>query len=399
MRTPPRSTVPHHGVEDGQQLPHARHQCHLLRFARSHQPLVERLDGRVVSAGDQRPHVERFSYPPSATPHTPTASEGARIPVERSYAHQSREFPGRKRAKLWELCQKRSAQDRSDSGNASQESFVLFEGGVVLDGFIEVPVDTREFLLKPADVRCDAPSEGLGGASTEAVLLGCHHLDDLPSASEDGLKLPRFRVGKRPPGSGTHCLGEARKDLGIESIGLGEPTRGTGEVSGLSGIEHTDGDPCRSEHGGHGALEAATGFEDHEGGAQIFEPTKELIEPILIVGYDKGLSRGEEGHIQVSFGDVDTDVEPSSSSSSSSSWWGIQVLLTPFALPARPGLPNLAGAGSKTLFPAQATVRAPPGVLGGRDDPGFHTASLESQGEFGLSRPHYSIVDKNQNTR
>ena len=38
-------------------------------------------------------------------------------------------------------------------------------------------------------------------------------------------------------------------------------------------------------------------------------------------------------------------------------------------------------------------------LVKGRDDPGFHTASLKSQGEFGLSRPHRSIVDKNQNTR
>src|SRR5215211_428710 len=200
MRTPPGSTISHHSDENHQKLPHARHQRHLLGFAGGQEALVERPDGGVVAASDQGSHVERFSYPPPATPHTATTPQGARVPVEGGYSHQSREFPGRKRAELGKLGQKRSAQYRSDSRNAPEQGFVLLEGGALLDGFVELPVGTREFLLEPADVRFDAPSDGPGGGSAETVFLGGHHLDDLPPPGEDGLKLPRFGVGKRPGG-------------------------------------------------------------------------------------------------------------------------------------------------------------------------------------------------------
>jgi hypothetical protein len=82
------------------------------------------------------------------------------------------------------------------------------------------------------------------------------------------------------------------------------------------------------------ALEAAAGFEDHEGGRQIFDPAEVLVEPFFIVGHGEGSSRRQEGHIQAGFGDIDADV--------GSSWRNIQPL-APFALPA----PNLAGTGSE----------------------------------------------------
>ena len=356
MRAPPGGTISHHSVEDREQLPHARYQRNLLGLASGQEALVERSDDGVVAAGYQRPHVERLPDPRPATPHAPATSQSARIPVERSNAHQSREFSGRKRAKLGKLSQQRSAQDRSDSRNAPKQGFVLLEGGTALNGLIEVPIGTRELLLQPADVCFDALSNGLGASSAEAVFLGRHHLDELSSASEDGLKLPRFGIRKRP-GSRTYGLGEAGKDLGVEPIGFGEPTRGTGEVSGLSGIEHGYGDPsgASSESRGDRTLKTTAGFEDHEDGVQLFELAEEFVESILIIGHSEGLSRGEEGHLQAGFGDVYTDVVVGASS-----WWGIQLLLAPY-LPADG--PNLAGAGSKaSCAPAQATVRAPPEV-------------------------------------
>ncbi len=44
MRTPPKSTVSCYGVEDCQELSHARHQSHLPGLARCEQPLVAPLD-------------------------------------------------------------------------------------------------------------------------------------------------------------------------------------------------------------------------------------------------------------------------------------------------------------------------------------------------------------------
>jgi hypothetical protein len=54
----PGCSVFEHGVEDGEQLPHAGYQGHLLGLAGRQQALIESPDYRVVAAGHQRCHVE-----------------------------------------------------------------------------------------------------------------------------------------------------------------------------------------------------------------------------------------------------------------------------------------------------------------------------------------------------
>ena len=100
MRAPPGSTVSDHGVEDGQQLPHTRHRSHRLEFAHLNEPLVECLDGGVVSAGDQRSHVEGFTHLRSATPDAAASPEDSKVPVDGSYSDQGREFSWRETTKL-----------------------------------------------------------------------------------------------------------------------------------------------------------------------------------------------------------------------------------------------------------------------------------------------------------
>src|SRR5215212_6851702 len=67
VRNPPRSTVFEDGVEDREQLAHAGHQSHLLRFAGRYKTLVEFLYDRVAARGYQGAHVQRRSDlgPPS----------------------------------------------------------------------------------------------------------------------------------------------------------------------------------------------------------------------------------------------------------------------------------------------------------------------------------------------
>src|SRR5215217_3924858 len=61
VRRPPGSTVFEDGVEDREQLAHAGHQCHLLRFASRQKTLVESPYDRVAARGYQGAHVERRS--------------------------------------------------------------------------------------------------------------------------------------------------------------------------------------------------------------------------------------------------------------------------------------------------------------------------------------------------
>ena len=113
MSRAPGSTIPHHGVEDRKQLPHARHQCHLLGLARRKELLVELLEDGVMPDGDQRPHVQRRPYRRPPAPHLPLAFEGAGVTVEGCDADQRREAPVIERAELGQLGQECSRQDRT----------------------------------------------------------------------------------------------------------------------------------------------------------------------------------------------------------------------------------------------------------------------------------------------
>jgi hypothetical protein len=70
LRKSPRSTVFEDGVEDREQLAHAGHQCHLLRFARRQKSLVESPYHRVAARGEQGAHVERPARTSALPPHT-----------------------------------------------------------------------------------------------------------------------------------------------------------------------------------------------------------------------------------------------------------------------------------------------------------------------------------------
>jgi hypothetical protein len=79
------------GVEDREQLAHAGHQGHLLRFAGRQKTLVEFLYDRVAACGDQGAHVQCRSDVGPPSPHATMAAQGARVAVEWSDPHQGSE--------------------------------------------------------------------------------------------------------------------------------------------------------------------------------------------------------------------------------------------------------------------------------------------------------------------
>ena len=81
LRKSPRSTVFEDGVEDREQLAHAGHQCHLLRFARRQKSLGESPYHRVAARGEQGAHVERPARTSALPPHT--LRRPRRVPASR----------------------------------------------------------------------------------------------------------------------------------------------------------------------------------------------------------------------------------------------------------------------------------------------------------------------------
>src|SRR5215217_1536217 len=229
MRTPPNSTIPHHSVEDREQLPHARHQRHLLGLARLKEALVELLDGGVVAGGDQRSHVQGGPHWSSAAPHLSLAASLPGVAVEGGHPYQGAQTLVSERAQFGQFGQKRASEYRTHAGDAPQERLVRLEDGARFDGLVEVPIGARKLLLKPLHVRPDT----LGycfGSHLEAVVLRDEHLQDLASSGKDCLQSLGFFVGEDARGR-TDGRGEAGEYLGIYLVGLGEATGGFGEVS------------------------------------------------------------------------------------------------------------------------------------------------------------------------
>ena len=94
-----------HRIEYSQQLAHTSRQRQLLRFSCRQQPLVEDPEHRIVSAGDQRSHVEHSPHSGSAAPDTAPAPMRTAIPIERCHPDQS-DYPlAVESAQLRQVCQ------------------------------------------------------------------------------------------------------------------------------------------------------------------------------------------------------------------------------------------------------------------------------------------------------
>src|SRR5215218_9217912 len=349
MSRAPGSTIPHHGVEDREQLPHARHQCHLLGLARRKELLVELLEDGVMPDGDQRPHVQRRPYRCPPAPHFPLAFEGAGVAVEGCDADQRREAPVIERAELGQLGQQCSRQGRTHARYAPEERLILLPDSVLLDHLVEILVGPLQLLLEPLNVCPDAPGHRFGG-NLEAVVLGDEHLQELASSGEDRLQSLGFLVGKDAR-TRAYCGRQTGEYFGVYLVGLGQPTGGFGEVSGLAGVYDRNGDLYRSYGSRRGALVTTACFEDDQRRGCLEEPIEEGLDTCLVVGDDEVIALWYEANVEALFGDVYADVGSPSGAGS----------VAHGATPSSSDTPGLADTGLPSKRAAAlTTVRAPP---------------------------------------
>src|SRR5215218_9971315 len=351
MRAPPDSTISHQSVENREQLPHARHQSHLLGLARREEAFIELPNDRVVSGGDQSPHVEGGPHRSPASPYLPLAASVAGVTVEGGDANQRAQSLVGERPELGQLCKQSAGQDRTDAGNALEKGLVLLEGGACLDGLVEVAVGAGELLLEPLDVRSDTLLERLG-SHLQTIVLGGEHREDLASSGEYVLQELGFLVGDDARG-GSDSGGEAGEDEGVYLVGFGEPPRGLGEVASLAGIDDGHGDPGGRDGGGGETLVATGGLQDDQLGTRHLKIREEFIYAFLIVGEPEGLAVGrvcwQKAHVEGPLGDVDAYYMADGI--------GIAQAVSPFRW-RRPGLADSGLLMGRAAAPA--TVRAPP---------------------------------------
>lgn len=88
LHLPPRSPMFQHHIENRQQLPQARRERDLLRFARSLQTLIEGANHRIESGGEDGAHIENGADLCASAPHGASSSERAAIAIEWRDTHE-----------------------------------------------------------------------------------------------------------------------------------------------------------------------------------------------------------------------------------------------------------------------------------------------------------------------
>ena len=97
-------------------------------------------------------------------------------------------------------------------------------------------------------------------SSAESVVLGHNHFGDLSPASNKCAQLQGDLIGQGTH-SRTHPFGEAGQYHSIDVIGLGQLTRGFGEISDLTRIDHHHRQFGTGQCPSHPTLHTTGGFQ------------------------------------------------------------------------------------------------------------------------------------------
>jgi len=114
-----------HGIEDRQQLVHARGQHHLGGLARRPQPLGERPDHRVAPDRHQGSHVQHAAQSTPAAPDDAPTPLPATVVVERRHPDQRPDRLVTQQSQLRQLGQQRRRQHHADPWHAAQQRVPL----------------------------------------------------------------------------------------------------------------------------------------------------------------------------------------------------------------------------------------------------------------------------------
>ena len=209
-------------------------------------------------------------------------------------------------AELGQLGNEQAGRGWADAGHRDQEVLGGAPGGAVADRVAEIGFDPGQLLVEPNQMGIDAADQ-LGVAQLAAPLaLAADHLDNLAPAGDQLAEVPRGLVRQRPR-LRLHRLGEARDRLGVQPVGLGQPTGGAGEVADLARVDDHQRQARSAQRGGHGCLEAAGGLEHDQARGEPGQAFGQRRETGAIAADRKGLTGRPRMHVELALGDVDAD--------------------------------------------------------------------------------------------
>ena len=293
-----------HEIEYGEELAHAGGQGQFLGFACGAKTLVEGSEDRIEPGGHQGSHVQGSPYltrPPhtlrfplmvplsrlkGATPTRAAISARFKVPSsgrsDKRVMDRTGPTPGVLRSS-WSLSlqmgeeRMKSPKSRSRSARLSSNhrmcSWTL--------GRIRRPAVRSRFF--------------------SAVIISTSWRRRATSAASS-----RVPASGRGLGAG-RTASEMGQGTGIQGIGLGQFTGGTGEVPHLPGVDHCHMQSRGSQLPRQCHFHSAGGLQHHQPGSQFHHVFHHLADALGIMGDLPRLTGGPHRHIQALRGDIDTD--------------------------------------------------------------------------------------------
>lgn len=300
----PGGTISDHSVEDGEELTHAGYEGYLAGLAGCEELLIEGLDGRVVDSGAHGGHVKRASDVGPSAPDGASTPMSTTVPVQGSDTDKGGDLPTVEGAEFGEGADEGEGGYWAHTGDISEEVELVLPEDVGLNEVVYLPIQVIQFLGEELDVFVEAGKKRVDGA-LEAKGLGGSHVDELLSASQEGLEVGGLRVwewaGVRPDGEG-----EAGDGVGVDGIGLGQPTGGACEVPDLPGVHNSCGELVEATLQSQGPLQTTGGLHDYEADIEFLGQLKDLSDTLGIVWVPVRLVLGKDVKVKELTTDVDS---------------------------------------------------------------------------------------------
>src|SRR5215472_4105672 len=210
-----------HRIENREQLPHAGDERHFRGFSGGAEPLIEGPEYRIAPHGNHGAHVEGGPDHSPAAPGGAPAPQGSTIAIQGGSADQGSDLVEGQGSRLRQLGNQRAAQDRSHARHTLQQVVPFSPDRGRLNVVSQLLLDRGYLAVQPREVLADRLLDPAGGTG-QPILLRNSHLNELPSATDQGTECLSGRIEQVPRGWPDR-FGKAGQHLSLNRIGLGEP--------------------------------------------------------------------------------------------------------------------------------------------------------------------------------
>ena len=294
------------GVEDDEEFSHGGDQGHEFGFSRVNESLIERFELSIVPDGHDGGHVEGLAEQSPSAAGGSLPSERAAVAVGGSDANESCDLFVVELSEFGKFADQGCGGGWSNAGHRAEQFGFGLQGLVVIDELLELLIDLVELPVVEFEGLLDQSADVWFEGGGQAVLfLNSHVLDLSASGGEIGDFLLDFWSWRGRPG--VHAFGEESNAAGINGVGLGELTGGSGKVADLAGIHDGDGEMVLLESADELAFESAGRFKTDQAWPDVLEPNEEAVETCdgvfeLLDFVGRGMR-----DVELAFADIDPD--------------------------------------------------------------------------------------------